>query len=217
MTRRRPLIETELCLNDQSLESCLNRVALSALKLADREARREVLGETQAAKIADTMKEILANLDDFEPRRWFFALRSKKSATEEESQKGLAALAKTAEDEESLPVLQTHELAPGWEADEPILCIGGRSALDEAAAAILAEVLKKRGLGTKTLGPEAISAAHIASLASTDAKLVCLSQLRLDPSPAHVRYLVRRLRRILPPRHDYPRLLLDGRGQCSRG
>ena len=79
--------ETELCLNDQSLESCLNRVALSALKLADREARREVLGETQAAKIADTMKEILANLDDFEPRRWFFALRSKKSAIEEESQK----------------------------------------------------------------------------------------------------------------------------------
>ena len=139
--------ETELCLNDQSLESCLNRVALSALKLADREARREVLGETQAAKIADTMKEIIANLDDFEPRRWFFALSSKKSATEEESQKGLAALAKTAEDEESLPVLQTHELAPGWEADEPILCIGGRSALDEAAAAILAEVAEETRAG----------------------------------------------------------------------
>jgi len=68
--------------------------------------------------------------------------------------------------------------------DEPILCIGGRSALDEAAAAILAEVLKKRGL--------------IASLAGTEAKLVCLSYLGLGASPAHIRYLVRRLRRILP-------------------
>jgi hypothetical protein len=59
-------------------------------------------------------------------------------------------------------------------------------------------VLKKRGLSAKTLGPDAISAAHIASLASTEARLVCLSYLNLEPGPAHVRYLVRRLRRILP-------------------
>ena len=89
------------------------------------------------------------------------------------------------------------ELAPGWVVDESILCIGGRSALDEAAAAILAEVLKKRGLGAKALGPNAISAAHIASLARAEAKLVCLSYLGLGKSPAHVRYVVRRLRRIL--------------------
>jgi hypothetical protein len=192
--------ETELCLKDQSLESCLSQVALSALKLADRDARRELLDETQATKISDTMKEVLANLDDFEPRRWFFALPTKKPATESESQNGFATLAaaEAADEEEALPVLQAHELAPGWEADEPVLCIGGRSALDEAAAAILAEVLKKRGLGAKTLGPEAISAAHITSLGGTDAKLVCLSYLNLGPSPAHVRYLVRRLRRILP-------------------
>jgi hypothetical protein len=192
--------ETELCLNDQSLESCLNRVGLSALKLADRDARREVLDETQAAKIADTMKEILANLDDFEPRRWFFTLRSKKPATQDEAQNGLAALAEAEADEEDerLPIIQRHELAPGWVVDHPILCIGGRSALDVAAAAILAQVLKKRGLSAKTLGPEAISAPHIASLAGTEAKLVCLSYLNLGISPAHVRYLVRRLRRILP-------------------
>jgi predicted PurR-regulated permease PerM len=192
--------ESELCLKDQSLESCLSRVALSALKLADRDARRELLNETQATKISDTMKEVLANLEDFEPRRWFFALPKQKPATEEDSQNGLATLAAAEADEEEddLPVLQSHELAPGWEVDEPVLCIGGRSALDEAAAAILAEVLKKRGLGAKTLGPEAISAAHIASLAGTEARLVCLSYLNLGPGPAHVRYLVRRLRRILP-------------------
>ncbi|MGH6833504.1 MAG: hypothetical protein ACRECM_10885, partial [Methyloceanibacter sp.] len=78
------------------------------------------------------------------------------------------------------------------------LCIGGRSELDEAAAAMLAEALKKRGLGAKSLSPEPISAAHIASLAKTEAKLVCLSYLGLGTGPAHIRYLVRRLRRILP-------------------
>jgi predicted PurR-regulated permease PerM len=191
--------EAELCLNEQSLESCLDRVALSALKLAERDARRGLLDEEQTAKIADTVKEMLANLADFEPRRWFFALRP-KPATEEDAEGGLATLAtaENGEQDQTLPVVKREELAPGWVVDEPILCIGGRSALDEAAAAILAEVLKKRGLGAKALGPEAISAGHIASLTGTEAKLVCLSYLGVGTSPAHVRYLVRRLRRILP-------------------
>jgi hypothetical protein len=97
-----------------------------------------------------------------------------------------------------LGVVERSELAPGWVVDEPILSIGGRSPLDEAAAAILAEVLNKRGLATKALPPEAISAGHIASLAKTEAKLVSLSYLGLGAGPALIRYLVRRLRRILP-------------------
>ena len=72
------------------------------------------------------------------------------------------------------------------------------SDLDEAAADMLAEVLKKRGLGAKLLGPEVLSAGHITSLGNTDAKLIALSYLGLGTGPAHIRYLVRRLRRILP-------------------
>jgi hypothetical protein len=79
-----------------------------------------------------------------------------------------------------------------------VLAIGGRSPLDEAAGAILAEILKKRGLATKALPAEEISAGHIASLANTEAKLVCLSYLGLGAGPALIRYVVRRLRRILP-------------------
>jgi predicted PurR-regulated permease PerM len=191
--------EVELCLNEQSLESCLDQVALPALKLAEHDARRGLLDEEQAAKIANTVKEMLVNLSDFEPRRWFFALRPQPT-TGEEAQGGLGTLAaaEAGEEDEALPVVERDELAPGWVVDEPILCIGGRSALDEAAAAILAEVLKKRGLGAKGLGPEVISAAHIASLGRTEAKLVCLSFLGVGTNPAHIRYLVRRLRRILP-------------------
>jgi hypothetical protein len=59
-------------------------------------------------------------------------------------------------------------------------------------------VLNKRGLATKALPPEAVSAGHIASLAKTEAKLVSLSYLGLGAGPALIRYLVRRLRRILP-------------------
>jgi hypothetical protein len=80
----------------------------------------------------------------------------------------------------------------------PILCIGGRAVLDEAASAMLAAVLGKRGLGATSLSPEAIEPGHIASLATTEARLICLSYLGLGTSPAQIRYLVRRLRRILP-------------------
>ena len=97
-----------------------------------------------------------------------------------------------------MPLVKRHELAQGWVVDEPILCIGAQSPLDEAAAAILAEALKKRGIGAGVLGPQAVAAAHIASLAGTEAKLLCLSYLGFGKSPAHVRYLVRGLRRILP-------------------
>jgi hypothetical protein len=154
----------------------------------------------------------LENLDEFEPHRWFGKLRRKpdngkngnngkngKEAKDEEG--GFSSIDATANGDEeagNLPVVERSELAPGWVVDEPILSIGGRSPLDEAAAAILAEVLNKRGLATKALPAEAISAGHIASLANTEAKLVCLSYLGLGAGPALIRYLVRRLRRILP-------------------
>jgi predicted PurR-regulated permease PerM len=187
--------EVEMCLKDQSLESCLDGVALSGLRLAERDLQRGALNNEQVVTIANTVKEMLADLAEVEPRQWFLA-----PAIDEDAQGGLTTLAAAENDaeDETLPVVKRHELAQGWLVDEPILCIGAQSPLDEAAAAILAEALTKRGLRAGVLGPQAIAAAHIASLAGTEAKLLCLSYLGLGKSPAHVRYLVRRLRRILP-------------------
>ena len=49
-------------------------------------------------------------------------------------------------DEEPLPILGPADLAPGWEEEGSVLCIGGRTPLDEAAAAMLAGLLNKHGL-----------------------------------------------------------------------
>ena len=62
---------------------------------------------------------------------------------------------------------------------------------------MLAGLLKKHGLEAQALEHEAISEGGIISL-EAGVKLVCLSYLSLGSSKAHVRYLVRRLRRILP-------------------
>lgn len=61
-----------------------------------------------------------------------------------------------------------------------------------------AGVLQRQGLKARSLPSDAISAAHIVSLQASKTKLVCLSYLGTGANAAHVRYLVRRLRRILP-------------------
>ncbi len=197
--------QAELALKDESLETYLDTVTLPALKLAERDASRGTLDAEQTDKVAATVKEMLDNLSDFEPRRWFTKLWRKPNHDKEGDEAGgLASLhaAEKGEEQgtgaESVKLIERTELAPGWVVDEPVLCIGGGTPLDEAAAAMLASVLKKGGLGAKTLAPEAISAAHIASLAQTEAKLVALSYLTLGHGPAVIRYVVRRLRRILP-------------------
>jgi predicted PurR-regulated permease PerM len=190
----------ELCLKDQSLQSYLDDVALGGLKLAELDARRGALDDEQTERIAGCVHEMLDNLADFEPRRWFERFRGKVEAGNgEEAAKGLASLEAVEEEAEKLQTVERSQLAPGWAAvDEPVLCIGGRTVLDEAAAAMLAQVLEKRGLDAKLLPPDALSAGKITSLADTEAKFVCLSYLGLGTGPAHIRYLVKRLRRILP-------------------
>ena len=63
---------------------------------------------------------------------------------------------------------------------------------------MLAGLLKKHGLKPRVVENKAISAGNIVSLEAAKAKLVCLSFLGIGSSPAQMRYLVRRLRRILP-------------------
>src|SRR5665648_451288 len=191
--------QAELALKDQSLEGYLDRVALSGLKLAERDADRSALGDNQLERIATTVNEMLENLADFEPRRWFDKLRHRPEKPAAEELEGLASLeAPAEEDADADHVIPRESLAEGWQGDVPVLCIGGRSMLDEAAGAMLAAVLAKRGLGATALPPDEISAGHITTLASTKAKAICLSYLGLGSGPAHIRYLVRRLRRILP-------------------
>jgi predicted PurR-regulated permease PerM len=191
--------QAELALRDQSLETYLGHVALGGLKLAERDAARGALGDNQLDRIATTVNEMLENLADFEPRRWFGRLRHRPEKPAAEQPEGYASLdAQAEEDADAEHVIPRDSLAPGWAGEMPILCIGGRSVLDEAASAMLAAVLAKRGLGATSLPPEAIEPGHIASLATTKARLVCLSYLGLGTSPAQIRYLVRRLRRILP-------------------
>lgn len=189
--------QAELALKDQSLLSYLDEVALGGLRLADRDVARGTLDAAHAEQVAQAVSEVLENLDEYEPKRWFARVRRKLEKKGVEA--GVEAPADTSmpEDEDDYVVAES-DFAPGWDRGTPILCIGGRSRLDKAAAEMLTRVLEKRALKADLLGPDALEPARIDQLARTEAKLVCLSYLGFGSGPVQIRYLVRRLRRILP-------------------
>jgi predicted PurR-regulated permease PerM len=190
--------EAELCLKEQPLATYLDNVVLKGLQLAERDFERGALDEENLKRINTTVKEIMDDLADFEPRRWF--RKAEPAKMKEDAETGLASLSTMDEaDDEPLPILEPADLAPGWEEEGSVLCIGGLTSLDEAAAAILAGLLTKHGLKARLAEGVTVSGGNIVSLEAAKAKLVCLSFLGIGSSSAKVRYLVRRLRRILPP------------------
>jgi hypothetical protein len=50
------------------------------------------------------------------------------------------------------PVLAEAELAPEWRSGQPVLCLGGRTALDEAAAILLAQLSTAHELAARVEG-----------------------------------------------------------------
>jgi hypothetical protein len=110
----------------------------------------------------------------------------------------------TAEPKEGEPlvpaprVFTRGELRADWKIDYPVTCIACRSPLDEAAATMLAQLLEKHGLNVKVHAFADVASAKALRIEATDAPLVCLSYFGATGNPAHVRFLIRRLKRIMP-------------------
>ncbi|HEY8381238.1 MAG TPA: AI-2E family transporter [Microvirga sp.] len=90
------------------------------------------------------------------------------------------------------------ETKPVESAEPPsVLCIAGRTELDGTAAAMLAQVLGQRGIGTKVLQPISVTEGALGQLDLTGIRIVCLSYLHPHPQ-VFARYICRRLRRRAP-------------------
>lgn len=98
---------------------------------------------------------------------------------------------------DNLPLLSRETLPPEWQGEHPVLCLAGRSVIDEAAAIMLAQLSTAHGLPARVEGVEALSTANVFRLDTSGVAVVCLVYLDAA-APAHMRYSVRRLRRKLP-------------------
>jgi hypothetical protein len=93
---------------------------------------------------------------------------------------------------------QEDQISEAWRTEGAVMCIAGRGPLDEAASSMLSQLLNKHGLGARIVPHEAVSRSAIYSLDMTGVQMVCISYLEISGTPAHLRYLLRRLRKQAP-------------------
>ncbi len=184
--------KAEEFLKERSLSSYYDEVALKGLQLAQADAERGALNPERLTKIRDAVAEFANDLSDQDDR----PPPKVSSTTDPEAASAVESVAENAPYED-LPVLSKTDLPPEWQSDQPVLCVAGRSLIDESAAIMLAQLCTAHGLAARIGEAGTLSPANVFRLETTGVAIVCL--IYLDASgPAHMRYAVRRLRRKLP-------------------
>jgi len=187
------LEHAEQLLKERSLSSYYDEVALKGLQLAVNDAQRGVLTKGQLRRMKDSIQALVADLsayEDVEPPK------GKPDATPAGETKDEKALPKEPPVPEAAPA--KFELASAWRSEAPILCVAGRGSLDEAASESLAQLRSKPGLGARVFPHDAVSRSNVEGLDVTGVAMVCVSYLDISGNPAHLRYLLKRLRQRLP-------------------
>lgn len=184
--------KAEEFLKEKSLSAYFDEVAIKGLQLAQSDARRGALDTARMTKIRDAVTEFATDLSDLGDS-------SRTQADPTMDPEAAAAVESVASSSVStdLPALQKHELPEAWQGDHPVLCVAGRTPLDEAAARLFAELSNAHGLAARVEPSETLSMTNIFRLETAGVALVCLSYLDAS-STAHMRYAVQRLRRKLP-------------------
>ena len=163
-------------LKKQRLSACYDAVAMPALALAQTDAAQGKLSHDKQLEICHTVEEVVEDLSDHEDQEL--------EAGDEVSR--------------GTPVVASDSLHGNWRIDHPILCVASRSPLDQAASTMLAQLLDKHGLPARVQPFTDVASARSFKIDAPDAPLVCLSYFGSAGNPAHVRYLIRRLRRVMP-------------------
>jgi predicted PurR-regulated permease PerM len=184
--------KAEEFLKERSLASYYDEVALKGLQLAQADAERGALDHERLIKIRDAVNEFAGDLSDQDDR----PPPKDDSTTDAEASSAVESVAENTANE-NLPMLNKEAFPPEWHGEHPVLCVAGRSLIDEAAAIMLAQLSTAHGLAARVEAAAALSTTNVFRLDTTGVAIVCL--VYLDASgPAHMRYSVRRLRRKLP-------------------
>ena len=161
--------QAEEQLKTVSLSNYYDSVAMKALVLAHQDAAEGKLSTDRQAAIRATMDEIIDDVSDYQ------------DVSPKNDGSGASA-----------------QSATGPQDASRILCVGSRSALDEAAAAMLVQVLNKRAIAAILQPFSATGPGQRLQLEASNSTFVCLSYFGMSSKPAHVRYVIRRLKRGMP-------------------
>ena len=165
--------QAEDFLKDNPLSAYYDEVAVGGLALAQLDVNRGVLEHERRVRIKQAVLGLIDDLSDHTD--------SSPTPKEGEVESGAALQEKT----------------PWAWRGKTVMCVAGRGSLDEAAAAMLGQLLEKQGIAARVVPSDAVTTENIFRLDVTDVDVVCLSYLEAGGF-TNARYLVRRLRRRLP-------------------
>lgn len=167
----------EAYLEENTILSFYETVAVPALALAEEDRSRGVLTDERRARVAESAQTLVDNLDDF----------AQVESNEESEQKQGLAIESTTKLELPLPNGEGRVIA----------CAGGRGELDDAAAAMLVQVLKAQGATANYIEHTSLSPGRIRQLSLDGFETIVI--VFLNPSSVqHARYMTRRLKRSRP-------------------
>lgn len=174
-------------LREQPVAAYYDEILLEGLQLAQADAERDLLDEDRMQSIRDAVAEIIDDLS---------AYKDKPKATSKSSE--------TADEDAPLARLEQAEAAPKhrplpeqWQTGCPVLCIPGPSLLDETAALLVTDLLRRKGIGARAEQADALSMAKIFGLQMDGVALICLCYVE-SATAAQIHYAVRRIRRRVP-------------------
>lgn len=182
--------QAEEQLKTQSLSNYYDAVPMKALALAQIDAAGGTLSPEKQREIRDSVEEIVEDLADYDD------LPPKEDETDSilDAEDG----GETEEKPKIAPDVASDMLPAEWRVANPVLCVASRSPLDEAAGLLLAHLLGKHGLSAHVQPYADAALSKRFKIDAPDARIVCLSYFGATANPVHVRYLIRRLRRIMP-------------------
>ncbi|MBV8169528.1 MAG: AI-2E family transporter, partial [Alphaproteobacteria bacterium] len=159
-------------LKSHSIVEYYDEVAIKGLALAQMDVNRGVLDHDRRAAIRTAVEDVIDALSDHAP------------AASADPISGAA------------PADSCQSIDPAWRA-RAVLCVAGRGSLDEAAAAMLAQLINRQGIGAEVASNAAVSPGRLTTLDPAGVQVVCLSYLEAGGF-GNARFLVRRMRRQLP-------------------
>ena len=184
----------EQMLKERSLSSYYDEVALKGLQLAANDYARGVVTPAQLENIKESCKGLV---EDFETRADAEPASDPKTGTPAD----VPSLAEREHPKnEAVPgqAPPVSERPASWQGETPVLCVAGRGPLDEASSTMLAQLLRRHGLGASVVPHAAAARDRIRELDLSGVAMVCISYLDITGSPAHLRYLLQRLHQRRP-------------------
>jgi predicted PurR-regulated permease PerM len=176
--------QAELFLQENTLATFYDEILLGGLQLAQSDAERGLLDNERMQRVRDAVAEIVDDLEMHQDKDVVLT----EEITPEAEELPLAQLQR-AEDRPTIGALRAE-----WQGGTPVLCIPGLGLLDEAAALMIAQLLKRAGIRARVEHADALSISRITGWDTEGVALICLCYVG-NPSSAQIRYAVRRIRR----------------------